>query len=85
MVERRIAFFFKLQRNYSTLNIALNLILSKMEIYFSAHYFLCPKILKILKKIGPNLAQNENESETSRCPRDGYKVLAYKIVERDRK
>ena len=64
MVERRIAFFFKLQRNYSTLNIALNLILSKMEIYFSAHYFLCPKILKILKKIGPNLAQNENESET---------------------
>ena len=61
MVERRIAFFFKLQRNYSTLNIALNLILSKMEIYFQHIIFY---VLKILKKIGPNLAQNENESET---------------------
>ena len=84
MVERRIAFFFKLQRNYSTLNIALNLILSKMEIYFQHIIFYVPKYKKYKKKLGPNLGQNKNESET-RCPRDGYKVLAYKIVERDRK
>ena len=64
MVERRIAFFLKLQRNYSTLNIALNPHIIEDGNIFSAHYFLCPKILKIQKKIGPNLGQNKNESET---------------------